>query len=37
MLKGTVTEFIMPKENKKFNLIKFCMKETDKICLEWRK
>ena len=30
MLKGTVTEFIMPKENKKFNLIKFCMKETDK-------
>ena len=30
MLKGIVTEFIMPKENKKFNLIKFCMKETDK-------
>lgn len=30
MLKGIVTEFIMPKESKKFNFIKFCMKETDK-------
>lgn len=30
MLKGIVTEFIMPKESKKFNFIKFCMKEKDK-------
>lgn len=30
MSKGIVTEFIMPKESKKFDFIKFCMKETDK-------
>ena len=30
MFKGIVTEFIMPKESKKFDFIKFCMKETDK-------
>lgn len=30
MSKGIVTEFIMPKESKKFDFIKFCMKETNK-------